>query len=75
MGLFGDKISMPTREQALPGRSDPIVVAEKHIVLGSRMRAPFPDGMKLAKVVANGSKLQYREASRQGNSPGRQHLV
>jgi len=48
MGLFtADKISMPTREQALPGRSDPIVVAEKHIVLGSRMRAPFPDGMKL----------------------------
>ena len=48
MGLFGDKISMPTREQALPGRNDPIVVSEKHIVLGSRMRAPFPDGLKMA---------------------------
>ena len=50
MGFFGqsDKSSMPTREQALPGRSDPIVVSEKHIVLGSRMREPFPEGMKVA---------------------------
>ncbi len=50
MGLFSfaDKTSMPTREQALPGRSDPIVVAPKHIVLGTRAVAPFPDGMKVA---------------------------
>jgi peptide-methionine (S)-S-oxide reductase len=47
MGFLADKVSMPTREQALPGRSDPIVVADKHIVLGSRMREPFPEGMKL----------------------------
>jgi peptide-methionine (S)-S-oxide reductase len=48
MGLFADKISMPTREQALPGRSDPIVVSDKHIVLGSRMREPYPDGLRVA---------------------------
>jgi len=48
MGFVADKISMPTREQALPGRSDPIVVSEKHIVLSSRTREPFPEGMKLA---------------------------
>ena len=50
MGLFSfaDKNSMPTREQALPGRSDPIVVAQKHIVLGTRAVGPFPDGMKTA---------------------------
>ena len=48
MGFSADKISMPTREQVLPGRSDPIVVSEKHIVLGNRTREPFPDGMKLA---------------------------
>jgi peptide-methionine (S)-S-oxide reductase len=52
MGFIGfrgpDKMSMPTREQALPGRNDPIVVSEKHIVLGTRMREPFPEGMKLA---------------------------
>lgn len=43
-----DKSTMPTREQALPGRSDPIVVSDKHIVLGTRTREPFPEGMKLA---------------------------
>ena len=49
MGFFTqDKVTLPTAEQALPGRTDPIVVADKHIVLGSRMRAPFPDGMELA---------------------------
>jgi peptide-methionine (S)-S-oxide reductase len=49
MGFFGiDKKSMPTREQALPGRNDPIVVSGKHIVLASRMREPFPEGMKVA---------------------------
>ncbi len=50
MGLFSfaDKTTLPTREQALPGRSDPIVVAPKHIVLGTRTVAPFPDGTKTA---------------------------
>lgn len=50
MGLFSfaDKTSMPTREQALPGRSDPIVVSPKHTVLGTRTVAPFPEGMRFA---------------------------
>ena len=48
MGFSADKVSMPTREQALPGRSDPIVVPDKHIVLGNRTREPFPEGLKLA---------------------------
>ena len=49
MGFFTqDKVTFPTPEQALPGRSDPIVVGEKHIVLGSRMREPFPEGLELA---------------------------
>ena len=49
MGFFTqDKVSLPTPEQALPGRSDPMVVGEKHIVLGSRMREPFPEGLELA---------------------------
>jgi peptide-methionine (S)-S-oxide reductase len=53
MGFFTqDKVSLPTAEQALPGRSDPIVVADKHIVLGSRMREPFPEGMQLAMFGA-----------------------
>jgi peptide-methionine (S)-S-oxide reductase len=49
MGFFTqDKVSLPTPEQALPGRSDPMVVGEKHIVLGSRMREPFPEGLAFA---------------------------
>jgi peptide-methionine (S)-S-oxide reductase len=53
MGFFTqDKVKLPTPEQALPGRNDPIVVSEKHIVLGSRMREPFPEGMQLAMFGA-----------------------
>ncbi len=49
MGFLGD-FKNSGNGSALPGRSDPIVVAEKHIVLGpnARMREPFPEGMKLA---------------------------
>jgi len=50
--LTQDKVALPTPEQALPGRSDPIVVGEKHIVLGSRMREPFPSGLAIAMFGA-----------------------
>ena len=53
MGLFTqDKVALPTPEQALPGRSDPIVVGDKHVVLGSRMREPFPEGLEVAMFGA-----------------------
>jgi peptide-methionine (S)-S-oxide reductase len=39
---------MPTKEQALPGRSDKMPVAAKHAVLGSPMEPPFPAGTRLA---------------------------
>jgi len=45
---YAEKIRMPTREQALPGRTEAIVVAGTHVVLGTRMRPPFPEGMKRA---------------------------
>ena len=49
MGFFTqDKVALPTPDKALPGRSDPIVVGEKHVVLGSRMREPFAEGLELA---------------------------
>jgi len=31
---------------ALPGRSDPIPVADAHLVLGTSMTPPFPDGLE-----------------------------
>jgi peptide-methionine (S)-S-oxide reductase len=47
MGLFS-KSSMPSKESALPGRAEKMPVAAKHAVLGTRLEAPFPEGMELA---------------------------
>ena len=44
-GLFqamtGDKTSLVSREAALPGRSTPITTAERHVVLGTALKAPL----------------------------------
>ncbi|MEX2267194.1 MAG: peptide-methionine (S)-S-oxide reductase MsrA [Acidimicrobiia bacterium] len=40
--------SMPTPEQALPGRGDEMTVPEAHFVLGTPLRGPFPDGFETA---------------------------
>ncbi|MBO0345619.1 peptide-methionine (S)-S-oxide reductase MsrA [Roseibium limicola] len=40
------KFSMPTPEEALPGRAQPIVPEEPHFVSGRPMTGPFPDGFK-----------------------------
>jgi peptide-methionine (S)-S-oxide reductase len=42
------KTRMPSPSEALPGRADAMPVAERHVVLGTRMSEPFPPGMKLA---------------------------
>jgi len=39
---------MPNRQQALPGRSAAVPVAEEHFVSGRRILPPFPPGMQLA---------------------------
>ncbi len=41
-------LSLPTADQALPGRNESIPVAEQHFVNGNRMQAPFPDGLQQA---------------------------
>ncbi|MGH3869312.1 MAG: peptide-methionine (S)-S-oxide reductase MsrA [Pseudonocardiaceae bacterium] len=49
MALFGrDKARMVTAEEALPGRSTPIPVPQRHGVTGHRIVAPFPDGLRTA---------------------------
>ena len=49
MALFGrDKIRMVTAEEALPGRSTPMPVAQLHGVTGHRIVPPFPDGLRTA---------------------------
>jgi len=39
---------LPTPEQALPGRSTPMRVAPTHVVLGTPMTGPWPDGTETA---------------------------
>ncbi len=43
-----DKQTMPRPGQALPGRSEPLQVAEQHYISGARIKPPFPEGMELA---------------------------
>jgi peptide-methionine (S)-S-oxide reductase len=47
--LFGRReLRVPTPEEALPGRSTRMRVAEKHAVLASRLTPPFPEGLERA---------------------------
>ena len=49
MGLFGrDKTRMPTPDDALPGRTETMPVAARHLVLDAPMQAPFPEGSQTA---------------------------
>ena len=42
------KLHMPNAEQALPGRDDEMPVAERHHVLGTPLRGPFPEETRQA---------------------------
>jgi peptide-methionine (S)-S-oxide reductase len=44
LGLFGHRIKMVNREQALTGRDQEMPVADRHAVLGTPMKPPFPEG-------------------------------
>ena len=46
MFLFHKKTEMPSAEQALPGRDQPMPVSERHRVTGHPLQPPFPEGMK-----------------------------
>lgn len=48
MFLSNKKSHMPTKEQALPGRQEPMHVPEHHYVNGNLLSPPFPKGMELA---------------------------
>jgi len=48
MALLRKKATIPNREDALPGRSTPLRVPEKHFVNGHRIVPPFPAGLKEA---------------------------
>ncbi|MEN8170332.1 MAG: peptide-methionine (S)-S-oxide reductase MsrA [Pseudomonadota bacterium] len=42
------KLSLPSAEEALPGRAAAVPVPEAHFVTGHRLMPPFPDGMAMA---------------------------
>ena len=46
--LFNKKATMPSAEEALPGREERMPVPERHFVNGARLTAPFPDGLERA---------------------------
>ena len=49
--LFGKKtLTLPTADQALPGRADAMPVPDKHFVNGHRLTGPFPGGHLQAMV-------------------------
>ncbi|HLN15362.1 MAG TPA: peptide-methionine (S)-S-oxide reductase MsrA [Acidimicrobiales bacterium] len=49
MGLFSShKTEMVREEQALPGRSTEMPVPARHLVLGTPLRPPFPEGLETA---------------------------
>jgi peptide-methionine (S)-S-oxide reductase len=48
--MFGFKksLDMPSKEQALPGRPNPIRTAAKHFVNGNPLKGPYPQGIETA---------------------------
>ncbi|MEK9821456.1 MAG: peptide-methionine (S)-S-oxide reductase MsrA [Gammaproteobacteria bacterium] len=48
MGLFSKSLDLPTKETALPGRSEEMPVPAEHFVNGHPMKGPFPEGTALA---------------------------
>ena len=48
MWFFTGKAKMPSREEALPGRQERMIVPATHFVNGNRLTPPFPAGTELA---------------------------
>ena len=46
--MFGNKLKLPTKENALPGRSEKMPVPATHYVNGARLEPPFPAGLEHA---------------------------
>ena len=50
MSLFRRKAEMIADDEALPGRDTPIPVVARHLVLGTPIVPPFPDGLEQVVV-------------------------
>ncbi len=47
-GLGDKKLTLPTPEDALPGRDQKMNVPTKHYVNGNPMRPPYPENLAMA---------------------------
>jgi peptide-methionine (S)-S-oxide reductase len=48
MFMFKKSSDLPSKEQALPGRANPIRTAAKHFVNGNPLQGPYPAGLETA---------------------------
>jgi peptide-methionine (S)-S-oxide reductase len=50
MAIFGwgKKLTLPTAEEALPGRAESMPTPSSHFVLNTPLKPPFPEGMEMA---------------------------
>ena len=44
--ILVNKDALPTADQALPGRAEPLPVADTHYINGNPIKAPFPAGLQ-----------------------------
>jgi hypothetical protein len=52
------KTQMIEPSSALPGRdAQPFPIAERHVVLGTPLKPPFPEGIQVAVFAAAGRRL------------------
>ena len=49
--MFGKSKTIPSKADALPGRTASMPVPESHFVNGHRLTPPFPDGLALAQFA------------------------
>ena len=52
--MFNKKTVMPTAENALPGRAEPIPTAATHFISGLPLKGPLPEGMKAVYLGKSG---------------------
>jgi peptide-methionine (S)-S-oxide reductase len=48
MFMFKKSLDLPSKEQALPGRANPIRTAADHFVNGNPLKGPYPAGLETA---------------------------
>jgi peptide-methionine (S)-S-oxide reductase len=66
MGLFRAKTEMVDPAKALSGRDETMPVAERHLVLGTPLVPPFPDGFEMITVGMGcfwGAERKYWQAN------------